>query len=43
MLVAALVAALGVGIGFGLYPVGFGLYTAWHTAGLDPAEALRRE
>jgi ABC-type lipoprotein release transport system permease subunit len=32
----ALVVALGVGIGFGLYP-------AWHAAGLDPVEALRRE
>jgi putative ABC transport system permease protein len=36
MLVTALVVALGVGIGFGLYP-------AWHAAGLDPVEALRRE
>jgi putative ABC transport system permease protein len=36
MLAAALVVALGVGIGFGLYP-------AWHAAGLDPVEALRRE
>ena len=33
---SALVVALGVGIGFGLYP-------AWHAAGLDPVEALRRE
>jgi putative ABC transport system permease protein len=36
MLVAALVVALGVGIGFGFYP-------AWHAAGLDPVEALRHE
>jgi putative ABC transport system permease protein len=36
MLVVALVVALGVGIGFGFYP-------AWHAAGLDPVEALRRE
>ncbi len=36
MLAAALVVALSVGIGFGLYP-------AWHAAGLDPVEALRRE
>jgi putative ABC transport system permease protein len=36
MLAAALVVALGVGIGFGFYP-------AWHAAGLDPVEALRRE
>jgi putative ABC transport system permease protein len=36
MLAAALVVALGVGIGFGLYP-------AWHAAGLDPVEALRRD
>jgi putative ABC transport system permease protein len=36
MLLLALVVALGVGIGFGLYP-------AWHAAGLDPVEALRRE
>jgi putative ABC transport system permease protein len=36
MLVVALVVALGIGIGFGFYP-------AWHAAGLDPVEALRRE
>jgi putative ABC transport system permease protein len=36
MLLLALLVALGVGIGFGLYP-------AWHAAGLDPVEALRRE
>jgi len=36
MLLAALLVALGVGIGFGLYP-------AWHAAGLDPVEALRRD
>jgi putative ABC transport system permease protein len=36
MLLAALVVALAVGIGFGFYP-------AWHAAGLDPVEALRRE
>jgi putative ABC transport system permease protein len=36
MLLVALVVALGVGIGFGFYP-------AWHAAGLDPVEALRRE
>ena len=36
MLLVALVVALGVGIGFGFYP-------AWHAAGLDPVEALRRD
>jgi putative ABC transport system permease protein len=36
MLVAALVVALAVGIGFGFYP-------AWHAAGLEPMDALRRE
>ena len=36
MLLIALVVALGVGIGFGFYP-------AWHAAGLDPVEALRRD
>jgi putative ABC transport system permease protein len=36
MLLAALVVALGVGIGFGFYP-------AWHAAGLEPIDALRRE
>jgi putative ABC transport system permease protein len=36
MLLVALLVALGVGIGFGFYP-------AWHAAGLDPVEALRRE
>jgi putative ABC transport system permease protein len=36
MLATALVIALAVGIGFGFYP-------AWHAAGLDPVDALRRE
>jgi len=36
MLLVALVVALGLGIGFGFYP-------AWHAAGLDPVDALRRE
>jgi len=36
MLAAALVVALGVGVGFGFYP-------AWHAAGLEPMDALRRE
>jgi putative ABC transport system permease protein len=36
MLVVALLMALGVGIGFGLYP-------AWQAAQLQPMEALRRE
>ncbi len=36
MLLAGLVVALGVGIGFGFYP-------AWHAAHLEPMEALRSE
>ena len=36
MLATALLVALGVGVGFGLYP-------AWHAAHLEPMEALRRE
>ena len=36
MLLAALVVALGVGVGFGFYP-------AWHAASLEPMDALRRE
>ena len=36
MLPVALVVALAVGIGFGFYP-------AWHAAGLEPMDALRRE
>jgi putative ABC transport system permease protein len=36
MLVLALLVALAVGIGFGLYP-------AWHASQLEPMEALRRE
>jgi putative ABC transport system permease protein len=36
MLLVSLLVALAIGIGFGFYP-------AWHAAGLDPVEALRRE
>jgi putative ABC transport system permease protein len=36
MLATSLVMALGVGVGFGLYP-------AWHAAELEPMEALRRD
>ncbi len=36
MLLVALVVALAVGLGFGFYP-------AWHAAGLEPMDALRRE
>jgi putative ABC transport system permease protein len=36
MLLAGLVVALAVGIGFGFYP-------AWHAAHLEPMEALRSE
>ena len=36
MLLTALLVALAVGIGFGFYP-------AWHAAGLEPMDALRRE
>ncbi len=36
MLLVALLVALAVGIGFGFYP-------AWHAAGLEPMDALRRE